>query len=658
MSYREEEKQEAVIRRFLLETEQDDDVYIGTAHSDDSEIDHVSESDHKTDTEADDTDADPDFHPGAESDTDSDIILPTDDEEPVTHRGGIRFRSSVSAIQQTTPSSTSRNSMDFDVGSPDDNVDQVIETVIQGAGNLENVFVGRDGETVWKSVPIVATTARARPTNIIRRLPGPKNAAKNAKTPLECFELMIDDELLEIIVTCTNVYIENKVDRLSRQRDGRQTDKQEMKAFFGLLLLAGAMRSGHQNLEEMWAKDGFGIEVFYCTMSLRRFQFLLQSIRFDSIIDRQARRALDKLAAFRNVFDLFIRNCVDNYVPSSFTTIDEQLVAFRGRCPFRQFMKSKPAKYGIKIFTLTDSKMFYVHNMEVYVGNQPENSPFLQSNKPRDVVLRLVKHIQNTGRNVTADNWFSSIPLVNDLTSKGLTYVGTLRKNKRELPPELVSKKTTSQSSIFGFHNNMSIVSYAPKQNRSVVLISSMHFDAAIDVETGDMRKPEIITFYNSTKSGVDVVDEKCGTYSTSRRCLRWPLVLFYRLLDIAGINAQVIHLYNSNEAMPRRKFLRQIGYEMVKPNVARRGSTKTLPRTLRSTIMKVASGQVTPQQAPSVNRPAGSRIRCVICPRTKDTKTTQKCSKCQRPMCLSHMDFFCKPCQNTNLETSSDLSE
>uniref|UniRef100_A0A1B6C4G3 PiggyBac transposable element-derived protein domain-containing protein n=1 Tax=Clastoptera arizonana TaxID=38151 RepID=A0A1B6C4G3_9HEMI len=124
-------------------------------------------------------------------------------------------------------------------------------------------------------------------------------------------------------------------------------------------------------------------------MSLRRFHFLLQSIRFDNIIVRPARRALDKLAAFRNVFDLFNRNCVNNYVLSSFATIDEQLVAFCGRCPFRQFMKSKPAKYGIKIFTITDAKMFYVHNMEVYVGNQPGNSPFVKSNKPKDVVLFL-----------------------------------------------------------------------------------------------------------------------------------------------------------------------------------------------------------------------------------------------------------------------------
>lgn len=75
-----------------------------------------------------------------------------------------------------------------------------------------------------------------------------------------------------------------------------------------------------------------------------------------------------------------------------------------------------------------------------------------------------------------------------------------------------------------------------------------MYFDAAIDNETGDRMKPEIITFYNSTKSGVDVLDEKCGTHSTSRRCLRWRLVLFYRLHDISGIYAQVVFLSNCKE--------------------------------------------------------------------------------------------------------------
>jgi len=34
-----------------------------------------------------------------------------------------------------------------------------------------------------------------------------------------------------------------------------------------------------------------------------------------------------------------------------------------------------------------------------------------------------------------------------------------------------------------------------------------MHNDKAIDMNTGEKLKPEMITFYNSTKSGVDTMD-------------------------------------------------------------------------------------------------------------------------------------------------------
>lgn len=47
--------------------------------------------------------------------------------------------------------------------------------------------------------------------------------------------------------------------------------------------------------------------------------------------------------------------------------------------------------------------------------------------------------------------------------------------------------------------------------------------------DTGNQLKPEIITYYDGFKSGVDVIYEKCDTYSTLRRCRRWPLVSFYR---------------------------------------------------------------------------------------------------------------------------------
>lgn len=48
-----------------------------------------------------------------------------------------------------------------------------------------------------------------------------------------------------------------------------------------------------------------------------------------------------------------------SYVPGCNLTIDEQLKAFRGRSRFRQYMPSKPAKYGIKFWWITDSATSY-----------------------------------------------------------------------------------------------------------------------------------------------------------------------------------------------------------------------------------------------------------------------------------------------------------
>lgn len=45
--------------------------------------------------------------------------------------------------------------------------------------------------------------------------------------------------------------------------------------------------------------------------------------------------------------------------------------------------------------------------------------------------------------------------------------------------------------------------------------------DDSIDPDTGDKYKPEVITFYNSTKGGVDVVDQMKTEYNVTRKSNR-----------------------------------------------------------------------------------------------------------------------------------------
>lgn len=149
-----------------------------------------------------------------------------------------------------------------------------------------------------------------------------------------------------------------------------------------------------------------------------------------------------------------------------------------------------------------DSRIFFTSNMEVYVGTQPE-SPFKFENKPSSIVKRMITPISKTGRNITMDNCYTSIPLVNELLENhNLTTVGTLRKNKKEIPPcFLDTKRREKNSTLFGYSKNQIITSYVPRKNKNVILVSSMHDQGIIDTDSGDQKKPEIITFYNSTKA-------------------------------------------------------------------------------------------------------------------------------------------------------------
>lgn len=161
----------------------------------------------------------------------------------------------------------------------------------------------------------------------------------------------------------------------------------------------------------------------------------------------------------RKVFDDFVENCKKNYSISEYATLDEKLQSFRGRCGFRQYMPNKPAKYGVKIFALVDSISYYILNLEVYTGVQP-NGPFRVDNSAISVTERLVLPILKTGRNVTMDNWFTSVPLAEDMYKNKLTIIETIKKNKREIPPSFVCTKNRPVfGSYFGFQKNKTLVS-------------------------------------------------------------------------------------------------------------------------------------------------------------------------------------------------------
>ena len=445
-------------------------------------------------------------------------------------------------------------------------------------------------------------------------------------------------------------------DNYARNRDAKCTDVIELKAFIGLLYLAGAYRANRQSLEELWGTKGDGVERFDLVMSIKRFKFLLRCRRFDDRDTQITRKAEDRLAPIREVFTLFVNNCQKNYSLGEFTTIDEMLVGFRGRCGFLQYIPSKPNKYGIKIYALVDAKMYYLHHLEIYAGKQPDG-PYSLSNKPADVVRRLTAPISASGRNITTDNWFTDIDLVQELKEKKLSDVGTLKRNKRQLPPELVvSKGKKELSSLFGFQKDIMLVSYVPKPKKTVMLASTLHVDKRIDPDSGEQQKPSVITFYNEAKGGVDTADQMCATYNVALNIKRWPMVVFFAMLNVACINSQAIYQGNHLGTIKRRIFLKMLSKELVAGKLTRRRvKTVGMPLQLQARLQKyrpLSREESESEEAENNPELMAKRRRCPTCTRDSGRRRLSRyeCKKCHTAHCLEHAILVCKSCFENEL--------
>ncbi|XP_055838818.1 piggyBac transposable element-derived protein 4-like [Episyrphus balteatus] len=525
---------------------------------------------------------------------------------------------------------------DIDTEQDDDS-----ESDAEVAENSADYYIGKDNHTKWKKNR-PSMKVRRHNRNIVTQLPGVKGEAKNLKESGDIWKLFFTENVMSQITAYTNQQIKLVTPKCERERDCSETDEVEIQALFGLLLFAGVRRNSRLNAKDLFKTDGSSPDIFRLTMSWNRFYLLLRCLRFDEKSTRPVRSSVDKLAPIRDLFEEIIASFKKYFSPSQFVTIDEKLEAFRGRCNFRQYIPSKPNRYGIKIYALTDAKMFYTSDMEVYLGKQPEG-PYFVDNSAMALVLRLSNVIHNSGRNITIDNFFTSLPLIDKLKRDyRLTVLGTIRKNKRELPKNFTDvKRREVSSSLFGHRGICTLVSYVPKKNKNVLLVSSMHDNQEINEETG---KPEMIMDYNATKGGVDTVDKMCATYNVARGTNRWPMVIFYSLMNVAGINSYVIYGFNNqNKKINRRTFLEALSYDLINVHLRKRAYNTCLPRSLRQRITDICKLDGPESSVTANNTKIG---RCSYCSSKKNRKTRYNCVSCKTYFCLEHAIMVCLDCQ------------
>ncbi|XP_073505226.1 uncharacterized protein [Phyllobates terribilis] len=341
-------------------------------------------------------------------------------------------------------------------------------------GESEGILVSADG-IQWKPVEIGEHLPGRRDSqNILREAPGPTGYARRniiIDSPLSAWHLFFDSYILTHIKNCT-------LAEACRNNNLQFTlSDEELDAFIAIFYARGISGTNRHSISSIWCND-WGIPFCKATMSRDRFVEIMRFLRFDEKSTRSERLQTDKFALFSTVWDRFIDYCIACYKPGPYITVDEQLFPSKTRCPFTQYMPSKPDKYGHKYWLAVDKRSKYLANGFPYLGK--DDTRRAEDRLADHVVMKLLDPFLKKGRNVTTDNYFTSVKLAKQLKSKGTTIVGTLNKIRREVPKEIKSmKEELYNTKVFRNEDNFTLTVYQGKPNKN----DPLSFDPAVRAE-------------------------------------------------------------------------------------------------------------------------------------------------------------------------------
>lgn len=258
-------------------------------------------------------------------------------------------------------------------------------------------------------------------------------------TPYNVFQLFVDEEIIEMIVTQTNKYALQKLDNATLSQGARMskwkpTNSAEMKKFLGLLLWMGLVKVNP--VANYWSKNTlYNFKLPSTVMSRNRFEILLSNLHFT---DNTSISPKDRQGKIINLMDKLQEKYQKVYTPGENIVIDETLIPWRGRLIFRQYIPSKAHKYGIKMFKLCSSEGF-TWASKIYSGKSSEG--IRETGLAHNVCIKLAEKLFEKGRTLYVDNFYTSYELALTCLDRKTHLVGTLRHNKKSMPRDVLDCK-------------------------------------------------------------------------------------------------------------------------------------------------------------------------------------------------------------------------
>ncbi|CAK1582657.1 unnamed protein product [Parnassius mnemosyne] len=357
--------------------------------------------------------------------------------------------------------------------------------------------------------------------------------------PTDIFRVLIDD-ILDEIVYQSNHYATQKGKVLNLK-------KEELLSFIGINFYMG------YNTRLAWtdhysSASDLNNPLICNTMTRDRFAMILSHLHCNDNA-QMPKNCKDKLYKIRPIVNALNKKFQECYHGTREMSVDESMIKFKGRSVLKQYLPMKPIKRGYKLWCLADQRG-YIKKIQIYQGKDEEmSSNFSKYSLGERVVLELTEQEWGKGKIVYFDNFFSSVALLEKLKTENTYACGTVRSNRKGLPQNMLPDSKMKRGESDYRFSNLDIGYWKWKDNKVVHLVSNFHGNEEATVSRKEKNGskttvtcPMAVKHYNSYMGGVDTADRLRALYCIDRKSPKWWHRLFWGLLDIAFVNAFVIH--------------------------------------------------------------------------------------------------------------------
>uniref|UniRef100_A0A1I8H3C2 DDE_Tnp_1_7 domain-containing protein n=1 Tax=Macrostomum lignano TaxID=282301 RepID=A0A1I8H3C2_9PLAT len=384
----------------------------------------------------------------------------------------------------------------------------------------------------------------------------------------EFLSIFLTEEFLTSLVTWTNERMWLSVREF--QQESAETGEEElpaglsalkpccvaeMKKFLGMVLFMGI--NSKPTIRHYWSTDVmYRNPYFQQAESLPRWRFL-QLLAYFRCYDCREFDINDPLCKVRPFLDLISRICRETYRPEQDVAIDETLILYKGRLLLKQYIPSKKAKYGIKLYCLTESTTGYLWNFLLH-SVEAEHATF--------------------GAGLQCDELSMSERVV------------------VELSRELLDRKASGTKVVYLLDTSMPAACTDVRRVRR-------------GGQVDQIPKPTAVIQYNRNMGGVDRLDASVHLYHPNRKSYKWFQKVAFHLILTLVRNAWTLYKKCGGTA----KFLTFLE-NSIKTLIRDSGPGRARPPTQVPAPMQANRPIHSPMRLPATEAQARPSKRCRMC--------------------------------------------